>query len=70
MDISGKGLFHFQQNHHLSSVTKLTTGQTCVCLVNPTLALSQTMGAFVLTRSVPLNILSSVCTFPILSRTN
>ena len=35
-------------NHHPSSVTNLVTEQTSVCLVNPTLALSQTMGAFVL----------------------
>ena len=55
----------FIKNHHPSSVTKLITGQTCVCLVNQTLALSRTMGVFVLRsmakkRSVPLNILSSV----------
>ena len=44
MEISGKGLLHF----HQESVTKLITGQTCFCLINPTLAMSRTMSAFVL----------------------
>ena len=37
----------FIKNHHPLSLTKLITGQTCVCLVNPTLALSRTISAFV-----------------------
>ena len=42
MEISGKGLLHFHQES-----SSFITGQTCVCLVNLTLALRQTMGAFV-----------------------
>ena len=33
---------------HPRSVTKLITGQTCFRLIDPTLALSRTMSAFVL----------------------
>ena len=47
MEISGKGLLHFHKNLYPLSVIKLITGQTCVCLANPTLALSRTMGVFV-----------------------
>ena len=38
----------FIKNHHPLSVNKRIKEQKCVCLVNPTLALSRTMGAFVL----------------------
>ena len=41
-------LLYFIEKNHPSLVTNLITGQTCVCLVNLTLALGWTMGAFVL----------------------
>ena len=40
--------FIFTNKHHPWWVTKLITGLTCFCLINPTLALSQTMSDYLL----------------------
>ena len=58
-----RNYFIFINKHHPWDVTKLITGRTCFCLINPAIAMSQTMRANGKIRSVPLNIFSSVCDF-------
>ena len=44
MEIMEKDYLYFYQQ----ASSLIVTGQTCVCLINPTLAMSETMSAFVL----------------------